>query len=40
MLNTNLFEHIQKSKKHILVVTKYWDREKTLNILKQVSQDY
>lgn len=40
MLHTDLFEHIQKSQKHILVVTKYWDREKTLNILDRVSQSY
>jgi len=33
MFNTPVFKNIQDAQKKILVVTKYWDREKTNNIL-------
>ena len=40
MLNTDLFEHIQKSQKHILVVTKYWDTDTTIQIWEEASENY
>jgi len=40
MLNTAIFETIKKHQKKILVVTKYWDTEKTSTILDQVLHQY
>lgn len=40
MLNTEVFESIQKSGKQILVVTKYWDLEKTQKILENIEDKY
>jgi uncharacterized pyridoxal phosphate-containing UPF0001 family protein len=40
MLNNIVFENITRSQKKILVVTKYWDTEKTQNILSQVEEKY
>ena len=40
MFNTPVFKNIQDAQKKILVVTKYWDREKTNNILWDVEKNY
>ncbi len=40
MLKHDLFQNIQKSKKQILTVTKYWDKSTTLQILWEVQTKY
>lgn len=40
MLNETLFQEISLHKKQILVVTKYWDKEKTFDILSEVEKNY
>ena len=40
MLNKKVFQDTQKFKKKILVVTKYWNTEDTLKILKEVEEWY
>lgn len=35
MLNTEVFQNIQNAQKKILIVTKYWDEEKTLKIMEE-----
>jgi hypothetical protein len=40
MLNHKVFQDIQTSQKHILAVTKYWDRETTIQILTEVQTKY
>lgn len=40
MLNTEVFKNIQDSHKKILVVTKYWDRETTQKILREVQEKF
>jgi len=40
MLNSEVFDHVKKHHKKILVVTKYWDKEKIWEILKEVESLY
>lgn len=40
MLNTEVFENIKKARKHILVVTKYWDADITEKILNEIQTEY
>lgn len=40
MFNNQVFKNIQDAQKKILIVTKYWDREKTQNISKQAHEIY
>lgn len=40
MLNTEVFKKVKRSKSKILIVTKYWDRGKTLEIYKQAQKDF
>jgi len=40
MLNHEVFHNTQKHSWKILVVTKYWDRERTQNIMSACEQDY
>jgi uncharacterized pyridoxal phosphate-containing UPF0001 family protein len=40
MLNTSVFKNIQDAHKKILLVTKYWNTEKTQNILWEVEEKY
>ncbi len=40
MLNLQVFNTVQKAKSSILVVTKYWDREKTQHILNESLDHY
>lgn len=40
MLNKEVFEHIRKHGKKILVVTKYWDKKKTHSILEELENMY
>ena len=40
MLNTEVFKNIKASQKQILIVTKYWDSEKTSDILKEWENNY
>ncbi len=40
MLSLEVFEDIKTFHKHILIVTKYWDKEKTLKIYNEALQRY
>lgn len=40
MLNTQVFQNIQKQQKKILIVTKYWDNSETQEIFSQAKQRY
>jgi len=40
MLNSLVFQNIQNAKKQILVVTKYWEKEKTQEILSEALEKY
>lgn len=40
MLNTEVFKKIKKSSSQILIVTKYWDKEKTLSIYQEAQKSY
>jgi len=40
MLDTEVFEKIKISKSKILIVTKYWDKQKTQSILSQAQKIY
>lgn len=40
MLNPQVFKNIQQANKQILIVTKYWDSEKTLEILWEAQEKY
>jgi len=40
MLNNQVFKNVQNSQKKILIVTKYWEKEKTLEIYKQAQKDF
>ena len=40
MLHETLFKNIQRANKKILIVTKYWDKQKTLDLYNQASKDY
>jgi len=40
MLSTEVFEKVKRSKSKILIVTKYWNREKTLEIYKQALKEF
>ncbi len=39
MLNTEVFENIKSAWKQILIVTKYWDAEKTIQIIDEAKKD-
>jgi hypothetical protein len=40
MLNTKVFQNVQKVQKKILIVTKYWDKQKTLDIYETATQKF
>ena len=40
MINTSLFDEIQKSNSKILIVTKYWDNKTTNKIIKEIYKNY
>jgi hypothetical protein len=40
MINIPLLKIIESSKSKILVVTKYWDKNITLEIIKEISKNY
>jgi len=40
MLNYEVFENVKNTNKQILVVTKYWEREKTLKILQECEKKF
>lgn len=40
MLNKSVFKNIQSAKKNILIVTKYWDKEKTQKIIDTAQKKY
>lgn len=40
MLNHEVLQNIQTSQKHILAVTKYWDKETTMQILTEIQTKY
>ena len=40
MLNTEVFNKVKASKKKILVVTKYWNKDQTTDILKEIQELY
>ncbi len=40
MINISLFEEFKSSKSKILVVTKYWDKKDTHEIIKEVKKNY
>ncbi len=40
MINSSLFDEIQKSNSKILVVTKYWDNKTTNNIIQEIYKNY
>jgi uncharacterized pyridoxal phosphate-containing UPF0001 family protein len=40
MLNQEVFGNVQKADSKILVVTKYWDKHKTLQILQECENNF
>ena len=40
MLHNTLFQNIHTADKKILIVTKYWNKEKTLNIYQEAKKDF
>ncbi len=40
MINTGIFENIKTAQKKILVVTKYWDKQKSFTILEESKEKY
>jgi hypothetical protein len=40
MINNFLFEKIKSSKSKILVVTKYWNKKETIEIINEVEKYY
>ncbi len=39
-LNTSIFEKVSQANGKVLVVTKYWDKEKTKTLIKKCEQEY